>query len=229
MKSILFLLLSTLTLSSCHYEYKQCEFNSSDGQLKIYNDILNELVEQNSANSYLGEKLEEIHDEYNLNPADSIKIRNKIIKRQNELYDDPTQQCTVFLDTVYRAEFSLQLHLLHDTTKYTAEIITLITSFSSDGQIVIDSLNSIQKRFKPEDFHLCTSKVRSVRDINNPEIKCGIGIVSLSKVFLDTSKYKGLLIYNFYCGDMCGYGLLLEIEKVNNRWVIIKKIRTWIS
>ena len=120
-------------------------------------------------------------------------------------------------------------HYQSDTSQFVREIRDLITNFSNDGQSVIDSLNSMQMNLSPNEFQLCTSKILSVKELNNLEGNCAIGIVSFSKVFLDNTKTKGLLYYNFRCGGLCGKGELLVIEKKNNRWTITKTIGTLIS
>ena len=55
MKQFLYFILSQLIVSACNtYEYKACYFNSSDEQINIYSNILNELVEQHFYKLYLG-------------------------------------------------------------------------------------------------------------------------------------------------------------------------------
>jgi hypothetical protein len=56
------LLLIMCLLLSCTRTYKYCNCATTNGQLKAYNDVLNELVEQHFYNFYLGEDEEEVFD-----------------------------------------------------------------------------------------------------------------------------------------------------------------------
>jgi len=197
--------------------------------MKIYNNILNELVEHHFYNRYLGKDEEKISIEYTSDNPDNAKIKREVIQLQNKLFNDTGRFCNIYLDTLYRPYFNQWTYFQNDTGRYATEMKDLITAFSTDGQTVIDSLNSMQLSLKPSDFQLCTSRVLSIRDLESQEGKCAIGIVSFSKVFLDEAKTKGLLYCNFRCGGLCGKGELLVIEKINNRWTITETVGTWIS
>lgn len=229
MRTTLFVILTILILSSCRYDYKLCDCNTANEQVKIYNHILNELVEHHFYNRYLGKDEKKIFNEYTSDNPDTAKIRREVIQLQNKLFNDTARFCNIYLDTVYRPYFNQWTYYQNDTGQYSRETKDLINTFSNEGQSVIDSLNSMQLSLEPSDFHLCTSKVLSVRDLKRQKGKCAVGIVSFSKVFLDKAKTKGLLYCNFRCGELCGKGELLVIEKINNRWTITETIGTWIS
>jgi hypothetical protein len=229
MPKIVLIILTTLILSSCHYDYQLCNCNSKDEKIKLYNDILNELIEHHFYNLYLGTENKKIFNEYVSTSSDTAKIRRDLIRLQNSLYNDTVRFCNIYLDTVFRPAFNQWTYFQTDTGRYAKETKNLISTFSKDGQSVIDSLNSIQLSLKPSDFKLCTSKILSLRDFKSQKGKCSIGIVSFSKAFLDKTKTKGLLYCNFHCGKLCGKGELLVINYVNNRWMINKTILTWVS
>ena len=229
MRKTIIIILTTLTLSSCNYEYKLCDCNSADEKVKIYSDILNELVEHHFYNRYLGKDEQKIFNKYASNNPDTAKISREVIQLQNNLFNDTTRFCIIYLDTVYRPDFNQWTYYQNDTGQYAREFKDLINTFTIDGLSVIDSLNSMQLSLKPSDFQLCTSKVLSLQNFNNQKGKCAIGIVSFSKVFLDKAKTKGLLYYNFRCGEFCGKGELLVIKKINNRWTISDTFEKWIS
>lgn len=229
MRTILFIILTTITLSSCRYDYKLCDCDSADEKVKIYNNILNELVEHHFYNRYLGKDEEKIFNEYASDNPDTAKISRELIQLQNKLFNDTARFSNIYLDTIYRPYFNQWSYYQSDTGRYARETKDIISTFSTDGQSVIDSLNSMQLGLEPNDFKLCTSKVLSVRDLKTQKGKGTIGIVSFSKVFIDKTKTKGLLYCNFRCGEFCGKGELLIIEKINNRWTITETIGTWIS
>jgi hypothetical protein len=229
MRKLPFIILAVILFNSCHHDYKLCDCNSNDYQVKIYNDILNELVEHHFYNMYLGKDWELIDNEYDSHPSDTSKIRKEIIQLQNKMFNDTARFCNIYLDTVFMQPFKQWTQYQNDTGWFTKNTKDLIFSFSTDVQSVIDSLNSMQLRLDASDFHLCTSKVLSIGDSNNQQGKCGIGIISFSKLFLDKNNNNGLLYYNWRCGELCGKGELLRIEKVNNRWIIIQTIPKWFS
>ena len=221
--------MTIVILSSCNYNYKVCDCNSANEQVKIYNDILTELVEHHFYNRYLGKDEEEIFNEFTSENPDTAKITKREIQLQNKLFNDKARFCNIYLDTIYKPYFRQWSYYQNDTSHYAREIKDLILTFSTDGQSAIDSLNNIKLGLEPKDFQLCTSKVLSIRDLPKQKEKCFIGIVSFSKIVLNKTKTKGLLYCNFECGGFCGKGNLLIIEKIKNRWTITEAKMTWIS
>ncbi|MGC3945551.1 MAG: hypothetical protein QM762_13710 [Chryseolinea sp.] len=218
-----------IVLTSCNLEYKTCDFDSPDEQVRIYSHVLNELVERHFYNFYLGQEEERIFKLSTSDNPDTAKIEEEVTQLQNEIFHDSAKFCNVFLDTTLRREFNPWTYYVRDTSSYATQLKKVIRLFSDEGGQVIDSLNSMQERISPKDFHLCTSRVLSLADIRNHENKCVIGVVSFSKVFLEKSGRKGILYYSFRCGGLCGKGELLIIEKVKNRWTIVDGMIMWIS
>lgn len=54
------------------------------------------------------------------------------------------------------------------------------------------------------------------------------GILVLSRIQFDSEKKYGVLTAGINCGDMCGYGYLIYIKKVKNKWVVDKIEDSWI-
>jgi|GEM_PF-637353 len=55
------------------------------------------------------------------------------------------------------------------------------------------------------------------------------GIVILSRIQFDDEKKYGVLTAGIECGAMCGYGYLIYIKKVNDKWVVDKIEDGWIA
>lgn len=55
------------------------------------------------------------------------------------------------------------------------------------------------------------------------------GIVILSRIQFDDEKKYGVLNAGIECGAMCGYGYLIYIKKVDDKWVIDKIEDGWIA
>lgn len=54
------------------------------------------------------------------------------------------------------------------------------------------------------------------------------GIIILSRIQFDDEKKYGVLTAGIECGGMCGYGYLIYIKKVKDKWVIDKIEDAWI-
>jgi hypothetical protein len=56
-----------------------------------------------------------------------------------------------------------------------------------------------------------------------------IGTVSISRISFNKSLKKGFFYYNIYCGEDCGWGALVKIQKKNGVWEIIDYLSSWTS
>jgi hypothetical protein len=218
-----------LGLASCIHEYKYCNCGAADEQLRAYNDVINELVERRFYNFYLGKDEERVFKVYVDKPADTAKLREEIIGLQNEIYGDTSRFCTLYLDTILRHGFENLKDYETDTGEYSTQFKNIISLISNNKQAIIDSLNETQTKYSSANFSLCSSRIVSIGDAYTKSFNCIIGKISLSKLFLNEERNKGVLYYEFRCGGLCGKGELLLIEKSNGRWHIYKSLRSWIS
>jgi hypothetical protein len=225
--SLLVLFLSGLT--SCINEYKYCTCKTKDEQLNAYNDVINELVERRFYNFYLGKDEERIFKAYVEKPEDTASMRAEIVRLQNEIYRDTSRFCTLYLDTILKPGFANFNYYETDTGKYNAQFVSILSSISDNKQAVIDTLNQRQTKYSPGDFSLCSSRIVAIENVDNGSSGCVIGKFSLSKLFLNKEKTRGVIYYEFKCGALCGKGELLFIENSNGRWHISKSLRSWIS
>jgi hypothetical protein len=229
MARLLCFILVVSIIFSCKPEYKKCEFQTSDDFLKAYNDILNEIITKHSYNIYLGKDEEKIFERYVNDMDDSVNIGRDVVKLHNKLFGDTSRFCTIYLDTSLRPALNPWSYFQSDTSSYRIKIRNLISEFSDNGQMVIDSLNSTQTKYLSQDFKLCIANIRSLNELQIDTAKCYIGKIAFSKLILNNTKDKGLLYYEFDCGGLCGYGSIIKIEKVQNNWKIEQSLRTWIS
>ena len=229
MKRLFYFLFFVSIFPSCKQDYKRCEFQTNDSFLKVYNDILKEIITKRAYNIYLGEDEEKIFKRYAKDIGDSNNIEIDVIKLHNKLFADSSRLCTIYLDTLLRPTFRPWSYLKQDTNIFSRTIVNLISEFPKDSQDNIDFLNSIQTKYSSTDFQVCIAKIKSVRELSTDTPKCYIGKISFSKLILNQAKDKGLLCYEFRCGGLCGYGSLILIEKINNDWIITESITTWIS
>lgn len=229
--------LITIFFISCSTpEYKVCEFKTEDKELKLYHDILTELIEQHFHNGYLRQVSGELEKKYPaiLDFSDTSAFKNDLILAQNKLFNDTSKLETICYGTTLQygpwdyfesdsTDFSTIAKT--DTTKYLKEIKAFLTSVSLSWESVADTIAKPQTKYTAENFKLCTSKVIPCGHFNESDI----GIVSFSKVFLNDNKTKGLLYYEFTCGGKCGMGEIIHVELVNQRWTIKNVKQLWIS
>ena len=56
-----------------------------------------------------------------------------------------------------------------------------------------------------------------------------IGTLSISRISFNKSLKIGYFYYSIYCGEDCGWGALVKIEKKNGVWEIIDYLTSWTS
>ena len=215
--------------ASCKSTYKKCNCETGIEELTAYSQLLNELVEHHFYNFYLGKDEEKIFAEYAKNPEDTQRIDEEVIRLQNRIFNDTTRFCILYLDTTLSQKFRWAYNLLKDTSKNGILIKSLMWEVKGISPSMLDTLQTIQTRYVPHDFALCTAKIEMAHDNKSDSNGCMIGKVRLSKIYFNSNQHKGLLFCEFICGGLCGYGRLFLIEKIKDRWFIKKSHLIWIS
>jgi hypothetical protein len=229
MKKLGFLLIAAVLLVACEPQYKKCETQVNDIYLEAYNDILNEIIVKGTYNRYLGEEEERIFKLYSESDGDTEGINREVIRLHNEIFNHPTRFCTIYLDTLLRPALDSWKRIQKDTSAHSYYIKHLLNQFSVKGQGLIDSLNSLQTKYVPEDFSVCIADLKSLNELKVEKPTCYIGTFAFSKLILNSAKTKGLLFYKFMCGGLCGYGRLVLIEKKEGHWSIKKSLMMSVS
>lgn len=210
-------------ITSCHPQYKKCNCSSKNEEIKAYSEILNEIVDHRSYNLYLGEDEERIFKDYVHHPADTIRIDKEVIRLQNNIFNDTARFCTIYLDTIPTRKFNCWAYFIKDSSEFGTRLQNAVREVSDNPAIVVNTVGSIQSRYQPKDFTLCTSKIEMSFPLDSTCHHCCIGVIRLSKIFFNSTRNKGLLYYEYVGRN----GNLLNIAKVNDRWTIISSIRTW--
>lgn len=213
-----------IIIVSCQPKYIKCNCSSKNEELKAYSEILNEIVEHSTYNFYLGEDEEKIHNDFVKHPADTTRIYKDVIRLQNKIFNDTSRFCTIYLDTVTTRKFRSWIYILqNDTSHYGNRLRNATYEISNNIQTITDSVGSIQTRYQPKEFTLCTSNIKMKSDFDTATNRCSLGVLIISKILFNDFKTKGLLYYEFAGTD----GNLLLIEKVNGRWNIKTGFRIW--
>jgi hypothetical protein len=220
MKRLLTFLIFSI-LVSCSPDKKVCEFTSDNEELEIYNNILTDLIENRMHGRYLGGKEEELREKYyyDKDEVDTARIKLEFVKAHNEIFNNPSKFCTLYLDTVSRSEF------FYDSGRFEKdlEFKTLISEYTNNPRAAVDSLNALQRRYSPDDFGLCTSKIEKIENLKN-DSSCSFGRLRLSKIVLNEAKDKGLLFYDWRCGGsigLCGHSGIIEFTRGMKKWEIV--------
>lgn len=56
-----------------------------------------------------------------------------------------------------------------------------------------------------------------------------VGVLEISRIYFDSQRQFGLLYISYACGRLCGEGAIACIQKIDNKWIIDKKILLWVS
>ncbi|OKL41016.1 hypothetical protein [Pontibacter flavimaris] len=232
-------------MASCREEsvtYEGCEYETSDPQLQVYNDLLIELVENEFYYLYLGEKAEELKDVLDkLNDPDSVAAFNASNARLQELKQEVAND-TSGLKTIY---ISYKNHHKYVFDEFNAglwerqwadsPIRQMLRKYDADSSTVFLRLHDPQLEYSASDFQACTFKIGSLEgaeliwELEPEQQQDAIGQVSFSEIQWNKQRNKGVLYYEFICGTKCGKGELIEFENMNGRWRISERTMLWIS
>ncbi len=208
-------------------------------EISFYNNVLQELVEDAFYQYYLNyfiDSASSLFDDYYYKKIlDSAEYSSRINILREQVLADSTKRCNLYLDTTnfWKPQFTDIASKISDSsnTRFSVKLKSILTPFlgSDKGTSIIDSLNSVQKRYSYIDFKLKACKVKDLSSRKHFINECEIGVIRISKMTLDSSKTKALLYFEFYCGSKCGMGDLISLELIDGVWFINGNLQFWIS
>lgn len=210
-----------LTNMSCANDTKApSSITTTDKQLNVYSDILNELVEKHFYSLYLGTDFEKLEEQFDYDRDQSGYI-SEVEKLRIAVESDTSRQRSICLGNEFSFVKLSQLSIenFNDSINNPGDPRNMFKHVSSDYKAIYHSLITPQQ-LSTEHFHPSSFKV------NNRQ--CEIGMISFSKVFFNTQGDKGLVYYEFVCDEKCGKGEILAIENKAALWTIQKNGRLWI-
>ncbi len=111
---IVVILLSSLLLTNCKEEMKKCVSQSTDTNVKLYNDLTDQLIPYFFREDYLGEKRYfdslRVHD-------DDLYIEEKT-KAHNEIFNHPEKFCNLYIDSTKNKNTDFATGSTEDNIKY---------------------------------------------------------------------------------------------------------------
>lgn len=199
---------------------RSATLRASVHQPEVYNDILNELVKNHFYNLYLGPDFEQIEQKFHFK-RDSPEYKREVEKLRMSVDSDTSKQSGICIRNKFSSVRLSQLSIdnFNDSIDNPGDPRNIIKIVSTDYKHVYDSLTT------PQEFSADYFQTRSFKVNTKP---CKIGIICFSKVFFNKQGDKGLLYYEFICGEKCGKGEILVIENKAGDWTIEKNLRLWI-
>lgn len=218
MKKNLTILLLAMVLS-CNQRKKELKIKEQTTEiqvdsLKIYNNVLNDLLENYLYHSYLGRDAQYLLADYLVSKKiDSITFTKKLNYLKNKIIFNDSLKGTLYLDEIYSG-YERDIKFLDFQEGFKEEEVLL--QIRKNNYIPI-------KAFKTEFVKLKKISNKKVDTLNTFEV----GELSLSKFLLNKDKSKGILYFAFICGGDCGEGSIILIKKTNNKWYVEKKQTLW--
>ena len=227
MKKIIPILIFLFT--SCKEEFKKSDFQQSDIEIALYNDVLIDLVENYYYNRYLGKEGEILTKEFYSNMEDTLKLNKNKVKIHNSLFGDTLRFETIYLKDTIIGENYRRSNFSNYKFGESDFLSRILKQSNIKKSALIGEINQTQLNFKAILFRANTFKIKSITELGGNDSNSSIGIIIFSKIYFFNKNNEGVLSCDFNCGGLCGKGYIIHVKKINNRWKIIETDMTWIS
>ncbi|MGH1520730.1 hypothetical protein [Chryseobacterium sp. JK1] len=212
---IFIILLSSLLLTNCKEEMKKCVSQSTDTNVKLYNDLTDQLIPYFFREDYLGEKRYfdslRVHD-------DDLYIEEKT-KAHNEIFNHPEKFCNLYIDSIKNKNTDFATGSTEDNIKYIQRNKDFFKDFSNSPDIIKNL--SLRSSIKANQFNLCTAKVLDLAEYDKHTNECEIGVVYFSEIVFDTSKKRALVFVDHRIKkDYYGRNAVFKLRLHDNYWEI---------
>ncbi|MFP3591985.1 hypothetical protein [Chryseobacterium sp. SIMBA_038] len=212
---IVIILLSSLLLTNCKEEMKKCVSQSTDTNVKLYNDLTDQLIPYFFREDYLGEKRYfdslRVHD-------DDLYIKEKT-KAHNELFNHPEKFCNLYIDSIKNKNTDFATGSTEDNIKYIQRKKDFFKDFSNSPDIIKNL--SLRSSIKANQFNLCTAKVLDLAEYDKHTNECEIGVVYFSEIVFDISKKRALVFVDHRIKkDYYGRNAIFKLRLHDNYWEI---------
>lgn len=223
------MLLSSLLITNCKEEMKNCVSQSTDTNVKLYNDLTDQLIPYFFREDYLGEKRYfdslRVHD-------DDLYIEEKT-KAHNELFNHPEKFCNLYIDSTKNKNTDFATGSNNFITgntnfavdnpeaniNYIKRRKEFLKEFSSNTDII--KKLSTRSSIKANQFNLCTAKVLDLAEYDKHTNECEIGVVYFSEIVFDTSKKRALVFVDHRIKkDYYGRNAVFKLSLHDNYWEI---------
>ncbi|MFI1771848.1 hypothetical protein [Thalassobellus citreus] len=217
MKLFLEILLLVLVLS-CNQKKKELKVKEQTTEkqvdtLGVYNDVLNDLIENYLYNNYLGEKAQLLVVDWFNKKIDETTYINKINVLKNKVITEDSLKGVLYIDGVFDG-YTTNLESLNFVENNNFYLEEVVVQISKENLYAVDSLKS--------------NFVKIKRFRNSDEKKeFEVGDISFSKIVFNKNKDSAILYFSFVCGGKCGEGSLVLIKIIDGKWKVEKKYSLW--
>lgn len=212
---IVMILLSSLLLTNCKEEMKICVSQSTDTNVKLYNDLTDQLIPYFFREDYLGKK------KY----FDSLRVHNEDLyieektKAHNEIFNHPEKYCNLYIDSTKSKNTDFVTGHPEAPINYIKSRKELLKEFSNNTDII--KKLSTRSSIKANQFNLCTAKVLDLAEYDKHTNECEIGVVYFSEIVFDPSKKRALVFVDHHIKkDYYGRNAVFKLRLHDNYWEI---------
>jgi hypothetical protein len=206
MKNILLILLVSLSLTKCKNINNETEIDSS--KIKDINEIVKTVILEDSLNVLKSEKESKMFCE------ELIKLEIYIPEKSknNEQIPPPPSFNYISIE-------NLLYYKIENEMFFTSK----------------DSLFLLQQNMNPKKLKIEKSVVEIINSTTKQKEKIkkekgeSYNFYEMTIPIFSSDKQKAYLELNHYCGGLCGSGKSIYLKKINGKWKVIDKWRTWIS
>jgi len=201
MKKEFILLLIACTFLNCEIKNKKIVIDSTE-----INAIVETVIIQDSLNVFKETKESKMF----CTKLEAIKVQIPV-KLENGLIP-PLFPGRQFISDMLRTEINDEIFFSKKDSATIMAQSSILEKFEV-GNPILNKVNAttIEKEF---------TKKENGKNFNFYQMK--IPLFSLDK-------QKAYVELNHYCGHLCGSGTAIYLKKINKKWIIVKKWRTWIS
>jgi|GEM_PF-5474703 len=207
-----------LVVTACQPAKKECKLQTENEELAIYRVIFTDLIENRMHGLYLGaDNLDRLREKYidNNDKVDTAGMDAELIGLHNEVFNNPSRFCILYLDTV-----STKYKFDSAFFQRDSEFKTLIQEYTNNFHGAFDSLHAPQLRYTSTELNLCTARIEIARR-SEQDTTCAIGQLWLSKIVLNELKNRALVFYDWHCApELCGHAGYLKLSRRVQGWTI---------
>ena len=186
--------------------------------LKVYNNILNYLLEKRLYYKCLGRNWELLYVDLSKKRIDSTTYLKKLNILRNDVVKNDSLKGILYVSGVF------------DGHTIGAEFLDFAEEHGFDLEEVKCQIER-ENRYDADSLKSNFVKLKKYRDQNSISQKkeFEVGSISFSKIVFKKSKNSGILYFSFVCGGKCGEGALALIEKTDGKWEVKKTEALWKS
>jgi len=208
MKKLILILIVSLSFIKCKNINNETEFEYS--QITDINDVVNAVILEDSLNVLKNRKESEMFCE------ELIKLDIYIPEKIKDNEPIPTPPPPSFNDISIE---NLLYYKIENEMFFTSkDSLCLLRQNLNPKKLKIDK-NLAEK------INLTTK----IKEINKRKIGKPYSYFEMTIPIFSLDKNKAYLELNHYCGSLCGSGKSIYLKKINGKWKIVDKWRTWIS